>query len=82
MTVASLLAQHITKKEQMKTQRKCRIGTASNNYWAFKPVLRRANLHYHLPPRFTQFSWLFGAPINVSSRATIKISEKTVMKQG
>ena len=29
---------------------------ANNNNWELKPVLRRANLHPHLPPWFTQFS--------------------------
>ena len=46
----------------MKPQRKYRLGTVSNNYWGegggVKPVLRGANLHPHLPLRFTQFSWL------------------------
>ena len=44
----------------MKPQRKYRLGTASNNNWGFKPVLRGPNLHPYLPLRFTQLSWLFG----------------------
>ena len=58
--VAALLAHHSTTR-QMKPQRKYRLGTASNNYWGFKPILRGPNLHPHLPLRFTQFSWLFGS---------------------
>ena len=53
----------IASTHSRKRQRKNRLGTASNNYWGggFKPVLRGPNLHPHLPPRFTQFSWLFGS---------------------
>ena len=47
----------------MKPERKYRLETASNNYWegGGVSVLRRVNLHPHLPPRFTQLSWLFGS---------------------
>ena len=44
----------------MKPQQRYSLGTTSNNYRGLTPVLRRLNLHPHLPPRFTQFSWLVG----------------------
>ena len=73
----------------MKPQRKNRPGTASNNYCGggggFKLVLRRINPHPHPPPRFTQFSWLFGSHGGLLAHqcvvTTIKINEKTVMER-
>ena len=66
MKVTSLLAQHITKKK-MKPQRKCRLGTARNNYWGgggVKPVLRCINKNSHFPPQFTQFNQLQTAALH------------------
>ena len=76
--------------KQMKSQRKYRLGTVSNNSWGWRgggglePVLRRANLHAHLP-RFTQFTWLFGSHGGLLAHQCVvtvnmKINEKTVMK--
>ena len=45
----------------MKQQWKYRLWSASNNNWWFKTFLRCTILHPHLPPRFTQLSWLFGS---------------------
>ena len=52
-----------------------------------KPVLRCANIHPHLPPRFTQLSWLFGLHGGFLAHyecvgQQLKSMKKTVMKQG